>query len=69
MISQSKLDWVNLRTATMHDVVFRDRTINELDLAGATQSRVGFEETRAAQSDATRAPPAPRRPWAWPAAW
>ena len=41
-----KLGFVNLRGATVTDVVFRDCVIDELDIADARLLRVSFEGTR-----------------------
>ena len=42
-----KFDWINLRASTLEDVVFEGCTIGELDLTGATATRVSFVESRA----------------------
>ncbi|MCY1693879.1 pentapeptide repeat-containing protein [Curtobacterium sp. SL109] len=51
-----KLGFVNLRGATVTDVVFRDCVIDELDIADARLLRVSFEGTRirAAEGSNTR---------------
>lgn len=51
-----KLGFVNLRGATVTDVVFRDCVIDELDIADAKLLRVSFEGTRirAAEGSNTR---------------
>ncbi len=45
-ISGSKFDWINLRSSTLEDVLFEDCTIEELDLAGVTATRVAFVNCR-----------------------
>ena len=46
-IAGSKLDWLNLRTSALEDVLFEDCVIEELDLTGATAARVAFVNCRA----------------------
>ncbi|MFC7375310.1 pentapeptide repeat-containing protein [Brachybacterium sp. GCM10030267] len=46
-IAGSKLDWINLRSSTLEDVLFEDCTIEELDLTGVTATRVAFVNCRA----------------------
>lgn len=45
-ISGSKVDWINLRSSTLEDVLFEDCVIDELDLGGVTASRVAFVNCR-----------------------
>lgn len=45
LIEGSKLGWMNLRSAELHDVTFRDCQIDELDLSMCTIARVAFENT------------------------
>ncbi|GAA1314278.1 pentapeptide repeat-containing protein [Nonlabens tegetincola] len=44
VVEGSKLGWVNLRGSTVHDVVFRNCTFDELDFGGAQLARVAFED-------------------------
>ena len=42
-----KFDWINLRAAVLEDVIFEECTFGELDLSGATATRVAFIDSRA----------------------
>lgn len=44
-IAHSKLGWLNFRATRMHDVHFRGCVVEELDLAGASLTRVAFSDT------------------------
>lgn len=46
-ITGCKLDWINLRSASLEDVLLEDCTIQELDLSGVTAARVAFVNCRA----------------------
>nr|WP_277818596.1 pentapeptide repeat-containing protein [Cellulosimicrobium arenosum] len=46
-----KLGFVNLRGADLHDVLFTDCTIDELDLVQARATRVAFVGTRVRRLD------------------
>ena len=45
VVAESKLDWVNWRSSQLQDVLFRACTVGELDLTGATVTRMAFEDT------------------------
>jgi uncharacterized protein YjbI with pentapeptide repeats len=51
--SRCKLGYLNLRDAQLTDVVFSDCTIEELDLARATASRLAFPGSRIARIELT----------------
>lgn len=47
LVAGSKLTWVNLRAVDLTDVRFEDCTFDEIDLSGATATRVAFHRCRA----------------------
>lgn len=53
-IEHYKLDWVNLGSARITDVLFRDCSSGELNLNGAEGTRVAFADCRAETVTVTR---------------